>query len=462
MSEVMTTTVLELLQERPSGAVPQFPMRTVPYLVSEMIEKVSTADGLPVEALAGAALFAFSTAGGQAYRARVTNTRHSPGALWINTVMHSSSGKSPAEKVMTVPLKDHNAARMEKVRDIEKFNAEASRNDQEQQPVPAEGMILFRDITMEAITVKMMDRPGGIGVLKGEFSDLLENASRGHGGNDIPRYLEAWNCDEVSSARVKDRTRYLRQGFLSLFTGVQPAIIRGLPKDHTRRNGFLPRFLWIAPDHANVVRRARHGERQDVPEFLLMQYGQAITRLIELGDDVAMEGHPFQPRLLDYTPDAWRLLDDFHHALMDDADAVIGTPQQELLGKLDEYVFRLSVVTTMMWWACSAEHGERIPPPEAIGKDDVERAIALVEFFRAHGEKVLDTIYSPDPTDGMTEQQRTLWNDLPSGREIARAELNAIALNCGMTGGTLDRFITKLKKDRALVHVKQGVYLKRA
>lgn len=451
-AKVFTITSADLIgRDENDPTLPAFPMDTLHPMIQELVEQVNAADGLNLDALASSAIFAVSVGLGGAYRAQLTTTQEQGASVYMCLVMPSSTGKSPAQKILYAPLMRYNGEQRMKYRDALRLHQQAGSDDSGGHPT--EGLALFHDITIEAIKERMEQRPQGIGLIKDELDDLMKNMGRYSGGDDTPFYLEAYNGGPMSATRKGKASIWVDNACLSIAAGIQPAILKGLPK---RRNGFLARWLWVHVQGAKMPRRSDGSKSAD--PGLLMAYDTAIRHLLQLGDDLCQAG-PFEPVKIDFTPDARELIDQLHHELMDRADKVIGTPEAELIGKLDAYSVRLALIMEFMWWACeSSARGHRKDPPTAIGVDSVRRSMQLVEYFRRHGMRVLDTIYSDDPTASMTEQQRTVYDAIPD-QDFQRRDALLIANDIGMKDRAFDAFL----KDRsAFSRVKNGVYRKRA
>lgn len=453
MNTALRIAASDILDERPEGVVglmPAFPLDTLPPLVATLVREVNLADGLHLDALAASALFAGSVGLGGAYRARLTDTHIQGASIYTCLVQPSSTGKTPAQKVMFAPLARYNSTRIQSYRQAV---ASCKLAGDDPGAVPPEGLVLHTDITTEAVKERLEQRPQGIGLVKDELFDLLSNMGRYSGGDDTGFYLEGWNGGAMSWARKGRPTGHVDNVFLSIAAGMQPALLRELPK---KRNGFLPRWLWVYPDTVKCPRRTDGTFRVD-PD-VLTSYHMGITRLLSLGDEASNAG-PFEARLIDFTPDAREALNAFHAGVMDRADAVMGTPEQDMIGKLDAYSVRLALLLRFLWWACDdvtiGSHGV----PDAIDLDAVERSIRLVEFFRRHGEKVMRAVYAPDPTVDMNERERKIFLDLPIGSEFKRSDAVTVAARHGMTGGTVDRFLGR--RDYFL-NTRPGHYIRKA
>jgi hypothetical protein len=454
MNTALRISAADVLNERPDGVVgkmPSFPMDTLPPLVAALIDQVNKADGLHKDALAVSAVFAGSTGLGGTYRARLSDTHVEGGQLWTCLVQPSSTGKTPAQKVMFTPLVRYNSGKMLAYRDAVKMRKATA--DEGAGDVPPEGLVLHHDITTEAIKERLEQRPQGIGIVKDELFDLLSNMGRYTNGNDAPFYLQAWSGGSMSTARKGKPTGWVDNAFFSMAAGMQPALLRELPK---KRDGFLPRWLWLFPDTVRCPRRSDGTVRVD-PDVLIA-YDAAIMRLLKLGDDASGAG-PFTATLIDFAPDARAVLDAYNAELMDRADSVQGSPEQEMIGKLDTYSVRLALVLEFLWWACKDVTMGTNGPPQAIGVEAVERSIRLVEFFRRQGEKVMSAVYGNDPTANMNEREKLVFLDMPFGVEFKRSDFVAVAMRHDMTGGTVDRF---LKQREIFVNTRPGHYIRKA
>jgi replicative DNA helicase len=245
-----------------------FPTHVLPPAFRRMVQAVAANKQVP-EALP--AMMGFSAAGILA-GPRVAITR---GHGWVEpltsytvTAMESGTGKSPAEKDVTRPLrKIHKRIRAEctdvlnnKLDELEaerarlalsakKEERDIERRIEELKDAPEPRVLFGSDTTVEALASLMATNGGCGGIMdgEGEFFGILSGRYSGQVPN-LGLALKAYDGDYYEVGRIGRRQADMERAVLGLGLAVQPSVLMEAAKSKAmRERGLLARFLIAVP-----------------------------------------------------------------------------------------------------------------------------------------------------------------------------------------------------------------------
>jgi hypothetical protein len=191
-----------------------------------------------------------------------------PLAVYTVTAMESGTGKSPAEKDVTRPLrKIHKRVRDEYAQVVEdkldqleaersrlalsakKEEKEIERRIEEIREEPAPRILFGSDTTVEALASMMATNGGAGGIMdgEGEFFGILS----GRYSSQVPNLglaLKAYDGDYYEVGRIGRHQRDMERAVLGLGLAVQPAVLMDAAKSRAmRERGLLARFFIAVP-----------------------------------------------------------------------------------------------------------------------------------------------------------------------------------------------------------------------
>lgn len=281
-----------------------FPTECLPPAFRGMVRAVSGNKQVPEEL---PALMGLSAIGILA-QSRIAISR---GHGWVEplntytvTAMPSGSGKTPAEKDVTRPLrKIHKRVRAEyaevltskldeleterarlalKAKDAEK---EIDRKIEELKEEPQPRVLFGSDTTVEALASLMAVNGGHAGIMdgEGEFFGILSGRYSGQVPN-LGLALKAYDGDYYEVGRIGRHQRDMERAVLSLGLAVQPAVLMEAAKSKAmRERGLLARFL-IAVPPSMLGTRAPEGSPYDHEAMALWEAALEHIAAIPVAD----------------------------------------------------------------------------------------------------------------------------------------------------------------------------------
>src|SRR5215217_4989764 len=346
-------------------------------------------------------------------------------ALFLAVVAPPGAMKTPAAKVAKKPAFDRQRElgkayleekeewqRETREWEVERRDAQKAGEPAPEQPeAPSMGRCWAGDTTVEALVGILEDNPRGLFVYRDELAGWVRSMDqyKGGKGSDRQHWLNLWSTDEVVVDRKSRMGEpiILAKPFVSLFGGIQPAMLGELTAG--MEDGLIDRFLFAypAPRHVRFTEKEIGAEADE-------QYGALYRRLSDLRLILDEYGDP-NPKPLKLTPEALRLF----AFCVDSLGAEVLQPGfsarlEGVWSKLRGYLARLSLVLAVC--RC-VEAGTR---EERVETGDVEAAVKLLGYFKAHARRVYAELRSPDPLE-------TLGADLKKLIEAAGGRLEATA-----------------------------------
>jgi hypothetical protein len=286
----------------------------------------------------------------------------------------------------------------------------------------------------------------GIASYRDELAGWLKDFGRYAKGSEEEFWLSNWSCTPVSVDRVSSAPRRISTPFISVCGTIQPGVLEIFSGDGRAANGFLDRVLFVWPEGLTKPLWTTDEMGPD----LYKRYAAAINRL------QGLQHHDDDGGLIYLSLEARkRLFSDYFNGelkpLCDKANEDGKQALSGMMGKLDIYTLRFSLLLHAILWAYSDEP----EMPTEISTDTVDKAITLSRYFRGETMKVHDVLFDGTPFDKMTGQQQKVYQALPS--HFTRAEGVDIAVGMGMAQRTFCRLI---QKKELFERPKTGEYLK--
>lgn len=286
-----------------------FPTNSLPPAFRRMVQAVASNKQVPEDLPAMLGLSAASILAAPRVAISRGHGWIEPLAVYTVTAMESGTGKSPAEKDVTRPLrKIHkrvqaawNEALDDKLFDLEnersKLALSAKKEDrdlekriEELKAEPAPRVLFGSDTTVEALASMMALNGGAGGIMdgEGEFFGILS----GRYSNQVPNLglaLKAYDGDFYEVGRVGRQQRDMDRAVLSLGLAVQPAVLLDAAKSRSmRERGLLARFLIAVPENI-LGSRQPEGAPYDAEAMALWEAALEHIAAIPVADPTADE-----------------------------------------------------------------------------------------------------------------------------------------------------------------------------
>ncbi|WP_241836123.1 YfjI family protein [Streptomyces sp. JS01] len=390
-----------------SRVLPRFPVDTLGKLAPFV---TATAESLqvPDDMVAFACLATISTATGGRRKVQVKHGWSESTALYLTALADSSEKKTPALNAACDPLRDIETELIEKARpaveetrqeiritekameaaekvagggkaadrEDAKADAEAAREKLlELGDNPALPLILVRDITLEALALRMAEQKGRLGSLASE-GGLFKIAAGLYGNNgkaNTDLLLEAYTGGPYSIERIGRPDRRMPSTFLALGMIIQPGMIAGLEKKNPefRQSGFLGRFLYAKPAPTDT-------DTFDTPEVssdVADDYGQRVRTLVS---DVWNTSDIIVMRLsVEARAEFGRFYDAFAKRRKPGGDL---HDIADWAGKLRGQLVRIAACITLF----------EDPAAQEISLERIQAAISMAPYFITHARAVFD------------------------------------------------------------------------
>ena len=384
-----------------------FPTHVFPPPVRDYVRAV--ASGIPCDDAFAAlpALASLSVCIGNSARAKLKQTWQAPAVIWVIVVAESGTGKSPAARAVLAPLdaleEELRREHAEKQRQFDsehaKWEAEFGRRRQGRRddvirPEPPKAPILERittdDVTIEALVDLLAENPRGLAVIRDEGAGWLAGFDRyaKSRGAEVPKWLEVYDARSIQIDRktAAKRHTYVPMAFVTVFAGIQPAVLRDALQAPLINNGFFARLLIAQPPRQPKVWRRDDTVPESYPGMLAVL--RRLRRLEPFYNDL---GEP-TPRAIALNEDAYERWVNLYTDFALEQHAVSG-PHTALLAKIEGVVPRFALILHLADLASAEDLPETLPP---ISLSAMERAIELAMWFKRQGEALLRTLLPAD------------------------------------------------------------------
>lgn len=388
--------------------LPPFPIDSLGPL-AQFVRTTAEALQVPNDMVAFACLATISTTTGGRRKVKVKHNWTESTALYLTCLADSSEKKTPALNAAADPLRDIETelieaarpaveeaaqeirittAAMDKAeksagssgdkdaRDNAKADAEEARLKLlELGDTPSLPLILVRDITLEALALRMAEQKGRLGSLASE-GGLFKIAAGLYGNNgkaNTDLLLEGYTGGPYSIERVGRQDRRMPSTFLALGMIVQPGMVAGLEKKNPefRQSGFLGRFLYAKPaptdydtfDTPEVPRDVEEGYERRIRNLVEQVWDTPDIVVMNLSSEARTEFGTFYDRFGQRRKPGGDL-----HDIADWA------------GKLRGQLVRIAACITLY----------ENPQATEVSLDRIRAAIAMCPYFIAHARAVFD------------------------------------------------------------------------
>lgn len=434
-------------------ACPSFPLDVFPTDVQDIILAYNHHEGFSIDYLAASMLTVFAAAMGTHWLARATTSFVTAPIIYMVLVGPPSCGKTPPLDIALKPLRKHDIhldaefnkamAEYRKAKEMKKDEREGqSADDMPIRPIHHQKLVM--NTTIESLILTLDGNRRGVLLCSDELDSLIGNFGRYSKGNDEPYWLQLFNGVQLKYER-KSTGEYanIPRPYVSIIGGAQPGLLASLFGGRRLLNGFACRMLKVYPEIDGMLRWSK----QRMPERFGKRWEEIVEKVLRLPDTMDAEGS-LVVTPLDFTNDAVESLarwtEENNRCWRDAEDEYL----QGLCGKLTTYLVRCSLVLEVMHCICEDRE------PKEIGRQSVEGAVRLVEYFRAMDLRVFNALMR-QPID---QGQEKLLGLLPS--DFTTAEALEVGKTAGVSERTMKRFLRSGLTIGFLTKQGRGMYAK--
>jgi hypothetical protein len=406
----------------------EFPVEAMPAPCRRLVEEATASLGCAPELVALPMLAVLSSAIGASHVIEVKGGWREGATLFLAVVASPGAMKTPAAKVAKKPVFERQRElgrayaedREDWKRELREWEvgkrkaAKAGEVAPEQPEAPSMGRCVASDTTIEALVSILETNPRGLLVHKDELTGWVRSMDqyKGGKGSDRQHWLSLWSNDEVVVDRKSRMGEpiVLAKPFVSLFGGIQPAMLRELGGG--MEDGLMDRFLFAYP----APRHVRFNDHEIAAEAEA-EFATLYRRLSSLLLTTDEHSDP-NPKPLRLSPGARRLFAE----TVDSLGAEVMEPGfpsrlEGMWSKLRGYLARLSLVLAVCRYV---EDGTR---EERVDAEDVEAAARLLGYFKAHARRVYTELKSTDPLETLGADLKKLIEDAGGRLEATATEL---------------------------------------
>lgn len=385
-----TLTVERILHRTPaivsssSIPVPPFPLDAFPQHLRDLVRGGAAAIGCPEDFIAVPLLPALGAALGNRAVLEIKAGLRTRAILWTAVVGLPGTGKTPGEELATSGLRaiqnDHAA------------EFEQARTAWEQEPPKGRGApprmqrALMGDATIESLAVALT-ASHGILVTRDELSSWLSGFARYRNeGSDRSSWLSIWSGSALDQERLSRSTVYVPFPHVCVSGGIQPERIGLLAGDVN--DGFTDRVLGSWPDADPVPL-----SDEAVPLNAVAELRSLTQQLRHVPPPPMQYADPGQSNVWRAAPsrDAFERYREFFDGNLYAIKHGYGLGRG-WAAKAPLHLQRLALLLHAIWNPAS--------PGGVIDEETMERAVSVVEYFRAHHHRIIaaagtGTIASP-------------------------------------------------------------------
>jgi hypothetical protein len=392
-----------------------FPVDALPEPIRGFVDAGARAIGCDPSYLALPLLTAIAAAVGNTRRLELKRGWSAPPILWGAIVGESGTAKTPAFRLVMLPVRERQRKALERNAEaMKQYEADLARwekdmaawkrdkdraSDPPQKPEPPQAeRFIVSDTTVEALAPILLANPRGLLLARDELAGWIGSfdryAGKGKAGADSANWLSMFNAESIIVDRKTGipRTIHVPRAAVCVSGGIQPAILqRALGLEH-RESGLAARLLLTCPP-----RKAKQWTEADIDPSAEAKLIRLFDRLYELQPGVGDDGdsQPVRVRLSGEAKAAWKAYYNDH--AIEQAD-LIGD-MAAAWSKLEEYAARLALVVHFTRWAA----GDPTLNANVLDVASMNAGIVLARWFKHEARRVYAML---DESDAERNQRR--------------------------------------------------------
>jgi len=389
-----------------------FPLEALPSSVHDFVAAAAEAICCDEAFLAVPALVVIGAAIGNSKVIAIKESWHEPAVFWAAVVADSSSMKSPAMVEATRPLYAIQEEMQNRYvyedgrwkRSMDEFYSERHKQRAlskpgdpapcaPERPVPEK--LLVNDVTIERLAQVQHQNPRGVCLIRDElagwFASFTRYSDSKGPGADLPKWLEIFHARTM----IVDRkggdppTLYIKRAACSVYGTIQPQIFSKVMCDEFFDSGLAARLLLCMPP-----RKPKVWTDKVIPGGIYDIYRNTINNIYLDGNTIYE--HYKGPMQVFFSKAAKSLWQEWFNEWNQMLSRSQGE-QAAALSKLEAYCARFALLIA------AYEKQDSPTKQNEITKDQLERAIEIVGWFREEQERVYAMVRTPAEK---TEQQK--------------------------------------------------------
>lgn len=306
---------------------------------------------------------------------------------------------------------------------------------------------IVSDITPESLASILEDNPRGIALYADELASWFNNFNRYSKGSEEQFWLMAFSASPIQINRKNIRGSIsIKRPYISVSGTIQPGLLRDLAEGSRSKNGFIDRILFAYPPRL----KKKYWSTEELPSHITDSWHSIISELMDLEQNIDDNGSAV-PKILKYSPEAWKLLYEWHKYNTDLANDTDREHIKGIYSKLEIYISRFALTLQMLRFRCGESSKEQ------IDTQSIKGAIAIVEYFRITALRVQQTLTAGEIFKEIPTEVRKLYDALP--KDFSTAEGVQIAESFNLSRDSFNRF-AKQYRDILLENYKRGFYKK--
>jgi hypothetical protein len=362
-------------------SLPEPPLDAFHPDIQEATLNISRCKKCPVEVPVSAIIAAVAGLVGRSRKIRIKNGWEEPGNYFLGLVASSSTGKSPGQSAVFRPVYNIEKSNQENYStemisyEADLDNWEKTKGPNNPKPKkPERKDIILDDWTIESASESLLKNPKGVLLLRDELSGMLMDLDKysGEKGSTKTKLMTAYDANKPwKITRVNaERNGYIPNPCISLYGGIQPAVICKMFSGQDQYSGFLGRFDFI---QAVQKKPATFTTEEETEKTI-----QTIEKLCNGLDKLSLTSDG-DSKFIDVADDAKTLFREWHDNLA--AEAYYSTDETEtaLLSKVKARGLRICLLLHCMDSVLD-DADEMIP----ISRDTMSRALRLMDWLKTH------------------------------------------------------------------------------
>jgi hypothetical protein len=362
-------------------SLPEPPLESFHPAIQEAVLNISRSKQCPVEVPVSAVIAAAAGLVGRSRRIRSKKGWSEPGNLFLGLVAPSSTGKSPGQSAVFKPIyrieklsqENYSNAMISYETDLDNWEKTKGPNNPKPQKPERKDLILD-DWTIESVSESLLKNPKGVLLIRDELSGMLMDFDKYSGGKGSTKtkLMTAYDADKPwKITRVNaDRNGYIPNPSISLYGGIQPAVICKMFSGQDQQSGFLGRFDFI---QAVQKKPATFTTDEETDQTI-----KTIEKLCIGLDSLSLtpEG---ESKHIDVADDAKTLFREWHDNIANEGFYSADEDESSLLAKIRARGLRICLLLHCMDSVLD-DADEMIP----ISRDTMSRALSLMDWLRIH------------------------------------------------------------------------------
>lgn len=351
-----------------AAAAPPLDLANVPAPVAEFARACSSAYGFDQSGLVMAAITAAAAMVDDSYQLEAMPRWFVSARLWTVLIGKSATGKSPALKMATAPIKEkHN----ELAGEYNLLCSQLEKGD-EQPPRPA---LYTSDATIESLSDRLKDNPRGMMMLTEEFSSWIggiDSSDKGDAVKSRGNWLQLYDGGPYQIDRIMRGSILVENWGTTILTASTPSGLAAQMK-HLPEDGLIQRFIPV------LIGSMDHSANGDAGEAL-DQWREWLFRIYSITG---------RSKTARFSPDARKLFLETKANVGRLAETTddISSGLASHVSKHTEMIARLALIF----------HFFDPGPPAMLSIDTLRKAINLMAQLRRHSVALFTDILGASP-----------------------------------------------------------------